>query len=143
MGMKALDEASIEPTGYESLGDEQAVELGTVGYAQLPQMQENGGTETCLVVSPITGDKLTSKHKLRLLEEAAKIVGGDIEKVIAEVDKDTKKRWAQFYVHKSKRSRFSRYLNCAESHRPLEDQVSYVLDTSSGPVLERLFSIID
>lgn len=144
MSATALDTAPITPTGYpDTLGDEQAIDLGTVGYVRLPQAQESGGTESCLVVSQVTGEKLTNKHKVRLLEAAAKLVGGNIAESVRNADKEMKKHWAQVYVHKSERSEFSRYVNTAESHRQLEDQVSYTLDSSCGSLPAELFSIIE
>lgn len=144
MSTPTLDEAPIEPTGYpDTLGDEQKIDLGTVGYVRLPKAQETGGTESCLVVSQVTGEKLTNKHKLRLLEAAVNLVGGNIKRVFKEADKDTKKRWAQVYVHKSNEAWFSRYVNTAESHRALEDHVNYTLDSSCGSLPKELFSVID
>ena len=92
----ALDTAPITPTGYpDTLGDEQAIDLGTVGYVQLRRKAEVRNPASSSLRSPERS--LTDKHKVRLLEAAAKLVGGNIAESVRNADKEMKKHWAQVY----------------------------------------------
>lgn len=142
MSLSLLDKASIQPTGYESLGDEQSIDLGTVGYCRLPRRNADGiGAEWCLAVMPLAG-RLTPRIKAALLREAARLVGGSVLDQVENADDATVTRWASERVYRSRDGRFSRYLNTADTHKGLESSVSYVLETSSGSVPADLLSVI-
>lgn len=142
MSLSLLDRAPIEPTGYESLGDQQSADLGAVGYCRLPRQNADGiGAEWCLAVMPL-GGRLTPRIKAAVLRESARLVGGSVLEQIESADDATVTRWASDRVYRSKDGRFSRYLNTADTHKGLESDVSYVLESSSGRVPADLFSII-